>query len=181
MSNPPLPDAWARRELSACIICNRANHYPILATIFSSASYLGNGLLWYVLMLTLLISQGSAAVPLVLTMGAVGIASTILYKLLKNSTMRPRPCAVTAALLRTVEPLDHFSFPSGHTLHAVAFTTLVVSHHPQLGWFLIPFTVIVAASRLVLGLHYPSDVLVGASIGAGAATLGIITLNTLGV
>ena len=73
----------------------------------------------------------------------------------------------------TVAPLDRFSFPSGHTLHAVGFTLLAVHAHPELAWFLIPFTVLVALSRLVLGLHYPSDVLTGAAIGTLMATLAI--------
>jgi undecaprenyl-diphosphatase len=41
-----------------------------------------------------------------------------------------------------------------------------VAHFPQLGWVLIPLASLIAASRVVLGLHYPSDVLAGAAIGA---------------
>jgi undecaprenyl-diphosphatase len=69
----------------------------------------------------------------------------------------------------TVAPLDKFSFPSGHTLHAVAFTTLAWHYHPLLGMALMPFTCVVALSRIVLGLHYPSDVLAGALIGFGGS------------
>jgi undecaprenyl-diphosphatase len=64
------------------------------------------------------------------------------------------------------QPLDQFSFPSGHTLHAVAFTLVACSYYPTLAVLLVPFTLLVAASRLVLGLHYPSDVLAGAVLGA---------------
>jgi undecaprenyl-diphosphatase len=66
-----------------------------------------------------------------------------------------------------VPPLDRFSFPSGHTLHAVSFSTVALFYYPQLGWLLVPFTLLVAASRIVLGLHYPSDVLVASVIGLG--------------
>jgi undecaprenyl-diphosphatase len=48
----------------------------------------------------------------------------------------------------------------------VAFTWQAVAHFPQLGWVLIPLASLIAASRVVLGLHYPSDVLAGAAIGA---------------
>jgi undecaprenyl-diphosphatase len=68
-------------------------------------------------------------------------------------------------------PLDRYSFPSGHTLHAVMFTALVVPSVPELAIVLIPFTMLVAASRVVLGLHYPSDVLAGAALGGALATL----------
>jgi undecaprenyl-diphosphatase len=65
--------------------------------------------------------------------------------------------------------LDQFSFPSGHTLHSVAFTLVVYYHFPGSVWLLTPFTLLVAISRPLLGLHYPSDVLAGAAIGATIA------------
>ncbi len=59
-------------------------------------------------------------------------------------------------------PLDHFSFPSGHTLHAVMTTTVLGYIQPVLLMLMLPFTILVAVSRMILGLHYPSDVAVGA-------------------
>jgi undecaprenyl-diphosphatase len=44
-----------------------------------------------------------------------------------------------------------------------------MTYFPALAWILVPFTVLVAISRVVLGLHYPSDVLAGAAVGAGVA------------
>ena len=72
-----------------------------------------------------------------------------------------------------VAPLDEFSFPSGHTLHAVAFSTVAVAHHPVLAWVLAPFTIAVALSRVVLGLHYPSDVLAATAIGSALAAASL--------
>jgi undecaprenyl-diphosphatase len=47
-------------------------------------------------------------------------------------------------------------------------------------WALIPFTLLVAISRLVLGLHYLSDVLVGALIGGSLGSLAVMLLGTTG-
>ena len=69
--------------------------------------------------------------------------------------------------------LDRYSFPSGHPLHAVSFSILLVSYYPGLAWLVIPFVVLVALSRLVLGLHYISDVLAGGLIGALLATASL--------
>ena len=63
-------------------------------------------------------------------------------------------------------PLDRYSFPSGHTLHAVLFTAIAIHHVPALAIVLVPFALLVAALRVVLGLYYLIDVLAGAALGA---------------
>ena len=70
-------------------------------------------------------------------------------------------------------PLDKYSFPSGHTLHATAFSIVVLYYMPELGWLVIPFALLVAMSRIILGLHYPTDVLAGALIGALLSTVAL--------
>ena len=72
-----------------------------------------------------------------------------------------------------IAPLDEFSFPSGHTLHAVAFSIVAVAHYPLLAVVLLPFTACVALSRVVLGLHYPSDVLAAIGIGSTLAATSL--------
>jgi undecaprenyl-diphosphatase len=133
------------------------------------ASRLGDGVFWYSVMLALSVAQGRPGVAIALRMLAAGIIGLVAYKLLKSSTSRPRPYLVLGGVRLGIAPLDAFSFPSGHTLHAVAFTLVAVSHFPALASVLVPFTLLVALSRVVLGLHYPSDVLAGAAIGAGVA------------
>lgn len=140
-----------------------------LRILFRLASRLGNGALWYALILALGITQGGVGLEAALRMLIAGVIGLAIYKLLKSGTSRPRPYRVLAGIRAGIDPLDAFSFPSGHTLHAVAFTLVAVSHFPVLGWVLVPFTALVAVSRVVLGLHYPSDVLAGAAIGAGIA------------
>jgi undecaprenyl-diphosphatase len=102
--------------------------------------------------------------------GAVGLA---LYKLLKVRLVRERPFIGLIGIECAMPPLDRYSFPSGHTLHAVTFTAIAIHHVPMLAWVLVPFSLLIAASRVVLGLHYPTDVLAGAVLGAliAAATL----------
>jgi undecaprenyl-diphosphatase len=138
-------------------------------TLFRVASRLGDGIFWYVLMAALPVWQGWTALPAVAHMAAAGLTGTLAYKWLKGATERPRPYQVCPAIRCLSAPLDRFSFPSGHTLHAVVFSTIATAYYPALGWLVWPFTLLVAASRLVLGLHYPSDVIVGAFLGIGIA------------
>jgi undecaprenyl-diphosphatase len=98
----------------------------------------------------------------------------LLYTLLKRLFVRERPFITHRGISRAAAPLDRYSFPSGHTLHAVCFTWQAAVHFPELAWVLLPLTALIAASRVVLGLHYPTDVLAGASIGAALAALGLV-------
>ena len=154
--------------------CNRALHLRTLPQLCRAVSWLGNGIFWYALMLALLLSRPEAAFP-VLHMAGAGLACTLAYKLLKRGTLRPRPYQVHASIAQGAAALDTFSFPSGHTLHAVAFSIVALAYYPWLAPLLVPFTVLTAASRVVLGLHYPTDVLAGAALGAliGGASLAL--------
>jgi undecaprenyl-diphosphatase len=152
-----------------CVRFNHAASIPWLRAFFRAASRLGDGVFWYALMAGFVVVGGTAALPAVAHMALTGAAGVLLYKWLKSRTSRPRPYQVRAAIRLGADPLDQFSFPSGHTLHAVSFSILMVAYSPPLAWLVIPFALAVAISRLVLGLHYPSDVLAGAAIGAALA------------
>ena len=104
-------------------------------------------------------------------MATAGLLCTLLYKALKHRLVRERPFISFKSIHCGTPPLDRYSFPSGHTLHAVCFNTMLAFLAPGVAWTLLPFTLSVAASRVVLGLHYPSDVAAGAVIGLGLGCL----------
>ena len=97
---------------------------------------------------------------------AVGLVALTLYRYLKSHLARQRPYLQHGGITLATAPLDRYSFPSGHTLHAVSFTLVALSYYPELAPLLVPFAVLVAMSRVILGLHYPSDVMAGALLGA---------------
>lgn len=156
-----------------CLRFNRASGYPSIRKAFRLISRLGDGIFWYCLMAWLLVRYQTAALLPVLHMAAAGLVCTVLYKWLKRKTHRPRPYNRNQWINCAAAPLDQFSFPSGHTLHAVAFSVVALAYYPALAWLLLPFTALVAISRLVLGLHYPSDVLAGILIGATISGLSL--------
>lgn len=141
--------------------------------LFAIVSRLGNGVFWYTLMLLLPLMYGEAGLYPALHMVAVGIVGLALYKYLKSRLVRERPYISLSGVVAGTTALDRYSFPSGHTLHAVSFTIVACNAFPSLVWICVPFAAIVAASRVVLGLHYPSDVLAGAGIGGSLALLAI--------
>jgi undecaprenyl-diphosphatase len=159
---------FERIEQSLCLRVNRGCRYPSVKALFSIVSRLGDGGIWYLLMLVLAVNGENTAL-VAGQMAVTSLIGTALYKLLKARLVRERPYIAHAGIELGTAPLDRYSFPSGHTLHAVCFTLLAVAHIPELASLLVPFTLLVGASRVVLGLHYPSDVIAGAVIGATLA------------
>ncbi|SEK71573.1 undecaprenyl-diphosphatase [Pseudoxanthomonas sp. GM95] len=161
------------RESGVCLFANRFGRRHDVRRFFAVISRLGDGVFWYVLMAALIVFDGWHGLAAAAHLAATGAIALLLYKGLKRWTRRPRPFASDVRIQAWVAPLDEFSFPSGHTLHAVAFTLVALAHYPALAPLLLPFTACVATSRVVLGLHYPSDVLAATAIGCGLAALAI--------
>jgi len=159
---------WVRRF-------NRGSRYRSLRLIFEQVSRLGDGVFWYALMLAMWLIDVGTVRP-VLHMALAGVAGTLVYKWLKKRASRPRPFHRDQDIVLSIAPLDRYSFPSGHTLHAVIFTYVAVFYMPSLAWLLIPFSVLVGLSRLVLGLHYPSDVIAGVLIGGVIAAFSMLLI-----
>lgn len=152
-------------DAQMCVAVNHTSQYKAIRHFFRAISRLGDGVFWYTLMILILLTQGSEALMPVIHMAVAGLIGTFVYKWLKGKTLRPRPYQVRQDIRLTGKALDKFSFPSGHTLHAVVFTWVALTYYPQLAVLLILFTVLVGLSRVVLGLHYPSDVIAGALLG----------------
>ena len=158
-------------EYRLCRRLNRGVQHTWVRVLFMTASRLGDGVIWYALMLALPLLYGAAGLRVAAIMLATGVVGLALYKILKRTFVRERPFIRHAGISLAGAPLDRYSFPSGHTLHAVAFTWQACVAFPELTVVLLPLALAIAASRVVLGLHYPTDVVVGALLGAitGAA------------
>jgi undecaprenyl-diphosphatase len=161
---------WDER---ACLRANRIVRHRSALGLLRAASWLGDGIFWYALMLAMLLARPLEAVPAVLHMMLVGVTGALAYRALKRGTSRARPYETHHYIEVGAAPLDRFSFPSGHALHAVAFTIVALNYYPALAPLLVPMALAIAASRVALGLHYPSDVLAGAGLGAVIAWLSL--------
>ncbi len=107
-----------------------------------------------------------------LYIGASVVTSSFITTIMKYSVKRTRPF-ITYPDIEKVTSGGSYSFPSGHTSDAFSLATSVTIAYPK--WYIIVpaygWASAVAYSRMDLGVHYPSDVLAGAVIGAGSAYL----------
>ncbi len=158
-----------REDTAICLRWNRWGRQAAVRRYFATVSRLGDGMAWYVLMAAIALFGGPQGLEVSAQLAATGATALLVYVGLKRWTRRPRPCASDRRIHALVRPLDEFSFPSGHTLHAAAFTGVSLTHYPELAFLLLPFAASVAVSRVVLGLHYPSDVLAASALGGALA------------
>jgi len=136
----------------------------------------GDGWLWYALGTTLIAAAGREGVEAVMEATVAAAAGIALFLWLKRMAGRRRPCALEPHCWSTLLPPDQFSFPSGHTITAFAVVLPVVAHFQGMGpglWFC---AVSIGISRILLGMHFFSDVVAGAILGGllGATAHGLI-------
>ena len=156
-----------------CEMANRWSAWRAVAVFFATISRLGDGVFWYALMAAIALIGGGRGLLAAAHMALTGLTALGLYRVLKRWTKRPRPFRSCPGVIARIPPLDEFCFPSGHTLQAVSFTIVALAWYPLLASLLLPFTALVAASRVILGLHYPSDVLAAILIGTTLGTLSL--------
>lgn len=169
-----LTNMWQRIsavDSQLCLLVNRISHQQLLAAFFRFISRIGDGIFWYSLMLVLPLLYGSVGLKAAGVMMVVGLLNLFIYKLCKRSISRERPFISLPPINLAGVPLDRYSFPSGHTQHAVGFSYTAVSFFPEMILWLYPVAFLVALSRPLLGLHYPSDVLTGAVLGLSVSSL----------
>lgn len=168
-------------ELRFCRYLNRPSGFAAIRTLFRTVSWLGNGWIWYAWIAALPFLYGRHGWLVSAQMAVTGGIGVLIYKLIKERAVRERPFITHTAIHCAAAPLDRYSFPSGHTLHAVSFSMLLTSAFPEWGALVAAFSLLVALSRVVLGLHYPTDVAAGALLGGTLATLSLMLAPLLGL
>jgi len=178
--SPDLLHRYLHWEQDFTIAANRLSRNRWVRRFFALISRLGNGWGWAALLAGMLFVDGREALRPLAWMLLTTLIGIALYGSIKRLAARPRPSANCRRIVLSEPPLDQFSFPSGHTLHAVNFTLQLLFFAPVLGWVAVPFAVLIAVSRLVLGLHYLSDVIVGSVLGMLLATFALaLQLSTV--
>jgi undecaprenyl-diphosphatase len=126
----------------------------------------GDGWLWYAMGLALLLFGGPQRIAAVAAAATAAGAGSLIFLFVKRKTGRRRPCAIAPHCWARLLPPDQFSFPSGHSITAFAVSVPLALHYPSLATGLLFCAFSIALSRIILGMHFLSDVIVGCCLGA---------------
>lgn len=154
------------------LACVNTRHQQQLSRVARSVSKTGDGYAQLGLPLcayAIGVNQGLAYFSAVIISFAAWLPA---YWVLKNTCRRKRPPAAIPAFSAAIIASDEFSFPSGHTAAAFLLATMTVLFFGAAGIPLFIWATAVGASRVILGVHFPTDTLAGASLGMGIAYLG---------
>jgi undecaprenyl-diphosphatase len=165
-------------------VMHRMNNWPAPRWIrfwMLAATRMGDGWLWYSLGAILLAFGGMRGYLAVGAAGSAAIVGIFVFKMLKRLSRRPRPCQLQPHCWATILPPDQFSFPSGHTMTAFAIAIVVSYFYPTLEGPLYFLALSIGLSRIVLGMHFLSDVLAGALLGSALGVASIVTFAAYGL
>lgn len=157
-------------------LVNRQVNVP-LCRLFRPISKSGDGI-WYLLILIAVAGHEGIEHRFVQAVLIGFLIERTFYVILKHSFKRNRPQAALNNFTSYIVPHDQFSFPSGHTSGAFLMATLGGIFWPLLMVPLFIWAACVGFSRVLLGVHFPGDVLVGAALGTG---IGYLSLQLVGL
>ena len=158
------------------VFYTRSNRHR-LRSLARTLSRSANGYLHALIPVVLMISGAPQASALLGLLALSLLIERPLYWCSKNSFKRLRPADANPSIKSVIHAGDQFSFPSGHTSGAFLLaTSLVLVYGPLLGVMYL-WSVMIAVSRVVLGVHYPGDTLAGALMGVGVVLMAAMLLG----
>ncbi len=129
----------------------------------------GDGLMQILLPSLLILLDRQHGLKLFIATALAFAVERPLYWALKNSCQRKRPPEAIPSFRSVITASDRFSFPSGHTCGAFLLAAMTSEHYAALAVPMYLWSSAVGVSRVVLGVHFPTDILAGALLGCGIA------------
>ena len=155
---------------------HRSQQFPVLTSLGRMVSHTGDGHLYAVLALALYFFadiNGRSFISAGLLAFLIEIPA---FMGLKQLIRRERPFAQLSGCSCAIQPSDKFSMPSGHTAAAFLMAGLINNFYPEYAALAYFWASCIGASRVLLGVHYPGDIVAGALLGSSCTLLSLALL-----
>ncbi|MCR4417320.1 MAG: phosphatase PAP2 family protein [Ignavibacteria bacterium] len=166
------------QNISGFIFNNKLKRTNWIRNFFIVFTRLGDGFVYPIIIFVMLINSKLSLKEFFVFAAAFSI-ERIFYFTIKNSIRRLRPFERLKINNIPILPPDRYSFPSGHTSAAFLFATLISIYFPIFTFILFLYAILVGISRIILNLHYPTDVLIGSQLGFSIAMISIELINII--
>ena len=166
-------------EIRICMLMNNSSERAYIRLFFRGVSRLGDGVFWYSLLAFLHYLKGTQGFFQAIHILFTALVVLAVYKYLKKTLVRERPFISFKNIQQAAPALDRYSFPSGHTMHALSFALMFSYYLPAVAPLVCGFASLVAMSRIILGLHYPTDVIVGGLLGSIVALFSLFVIGLI--
>ncbi|MDW6002923.1 phosphatase PAP2 family protein [Vibrio mangrovi] len=161
-------------DLAFSLFCLQHRFSDPLARISRAVSHTGDGHL-YVLFGGIAFLADDMYGKALLAAGMISFLIELpLYWLAKNFFQRRRPQELSSMVTAYITPSDRFSLPSGHTSAGFLMATLIAYFYPPLSIVVFLWAGCIGAARILLGVHFFTDVLIGALLGMSCAQAGLL-------
>ena len=158
-------ESISQYDLRLLLWCRKSRYYPTFLTLVRAISKTGDGYL-QVLIPCLYLSLSPENGQQFFYVAAIAFTvERSIYFSLKNRLKRRRPPEVVPDFTSVIKASDQFSFPSGHTMAAFLLACLVIMFVGIHAWPIYLWATAIACSRVILGVHFPTDTLAGAMLG----------------
>lgn len=166
----------AKLDLAFSLFCLQHRFRHPLSKLSKAVSHTGDGHLYFILGLCAWWIDGQVG-AMFLWVGLLAFAIELpIYWLAKNLFKRRRPQELSELVTSFITPSDRYSLPSGHTAAAFLMASLTAYFYPHLAMFAFVWASLIGASRVLLGVHFLTDVVLGSLLGVACAHLAMTIL-----
>jgi undecaprenyl-diphosphatase len=174
-------DLFYNADVMVFFFFNHSLSAPFLDRFFSIITNVNNWYITYVVLALYVFIKGgrTGRIAIIGVILLILVTDQVSHKIIKEIFTRIRPCHVLANVITPLGCTGTYSFPSNHAVNNFAAAVFLSMLYPGFKWIFFVVAFLVATSRIYLGLHYPSDIIAGALLGAGAGYLfGVIAIKT---
>ncbi|PMH39846.1 hypothetical protein BCU68_07045 [Vibrio sp. 10N.286.49.B3] len=166
-----------RWDVAFSLFCLQHRFSRQIAQLSKAVSHTGDGHLYAIFALCVFFFDGEVGQQFLIVGLAAFAIELPIYWIMKNGIKRRRPPEFSGLFTSYITPSDQYSLPSGHTAAAFVMATLIATYYPAIFAVSLVWAICIGLSRIQLGVHFLSDVLLGAVLGVASASFALMMIG----